>query len=72
MRLTSIERTEKGTRYPQLCFKRTTRAQGAYSNIPSMARRFLGINGQDPSVSKSNRLHVVILWTFFVILKCIP
>ena len=33
--------------------------------------RFLGINGQDPSVSKSNWLHVDIFRLFFIDLRYI-
>ena len=32
---------------------------------------FVGIIGENPSVSKSNRLHVVIVWVSFIELGCI-
>ena len=35
------------------------------SGAGAMSGRVLGIIGQDPSVSKSNRLHAVILSVFF-------
>ena len=34
--------------------------------------RFLGIIGQDPSVPKSNRLHVAITRLSFINLRCVP
>ena len=34
--------------------------------------RILGIIGQNHSVSKSNRLHVVIFRVFFINLRCVP
>jgi hypothetical protein len=34
--------------------------------------RFLGIFGQDPSVSMTNWLHIYIFWLFFIYLGHIP
>ena len=31
-----------------------------------MSMEFLGMIGQDPSVSNSNQLHVYIFWFFFI------
>ena len=38
-------------------------------NFPNSARRFLGIISQNPSISKSNRLHVLFFGYFFINLK---
>jgi hypothetical protein len=38
----------------------------------SVWERFVGIVGQNPSVPKSNRLHVVSFWFFFISLRYIP
>ncbi len=40
-------------------------------NVVQCLGRFLGIIGQDPSVSKSNRLHIVIIRLFFIELRYI-
>ena len=40
-------------------------------NQEQCPRRFLGIIGQNPSVSKSNWLHVVIFQFFFIDLRYI-
>ena len=40
--------------------------------ICALSRRFLGIISQNPSVSKSNRIHVVIFRCLFDNLICIP
>ena len=43
-----------------------------YINAPGDFWTRLGTIGQNPSVSKSHRLHVVIIWIFFIDLKYIP
>jgi hypothetical protein len=37
-----------------------------YNNVMQWSRRFLGMVGWDPSVCKSHRLHVDILWFSFI------
>ena len=37
----------------------------------SLSWEIFGIMDQDPSVSKSNRLHVDIFWFLFISLRCI-
>jgi hypothetical protein len=41
------------------------------SSLPPCPERILDIIGQNPSVSKSNQLHVVIFWFVFIDLRCI-
>ena len=42
------------------------------SSMRVLFGRFLGIIGQSPSVSKSDRFHIVIIWFFFANSGYIP
>jgi hypothetical protein len=48
------------------------RGGGMMLEVKQCSGRFLGIFGENPSVFKSNQLHVVILWLFFKDLRYIP